>query len=96
MSKHPSSDGEKFYVDETFIRNMLVLFKLKCRISIKLKLSKLLFFLTLSNLFFIPGHTAGVTDQQRMITPPGNLILLLIFFEVHICSAPDLYFPLDF
>lgn len=37
-------------------------------------------------------HNAGVTTQQRMLTPPWNLILPPIFLEVRVRSVSVLYF----
>jgi hypothetical protein len=41
------------------------------------------------------GLTAGVTGQQRMLTPPWHLIPPLIYSEVRVRPFSDLYFLLD-
>lgn len=41
-------------------------------------------------LAYVKEHTAGVSGQQRIPTPPWHLILPLIFVEIRVSSA--LYF----
>lgn len=38
-------------------------------------------------------HTAGLTGQQRMLTPPWHLILPLLFVKFSVCYAPVLNCP---
>jgi hypothetical protein len=41
------------------------------------------------------GLTAGVIDQQGMLTPPWHLIPPLIYSEVRVRPFSDLYFLQD-
>lgn len=41
-------------------------------------------------------HTAGVTGQQRILTPPWQLTLPLVVWEVRVCSGLLRIFSLDF